>query len=457
MGWKRLGAIFSLALALTPMGVEVRAQAADMKAVAPETVGFSSDRLQRLDGAMRGMVDDKTFAGMVTVLMRHGQVVEFNAYGQRDLASGAPMRADTIFRCASMTKPVTAVAMMILYEEGKWRPDEPIAKYIPEFAGLKVFTGLDKNGQPMLEDPGHPPTMGELMSQTAGFSYGFAPDANPVDKMYADAHLMQSPSLQVFVEKLGKIPLLYQPGSRWFYSVSVDIQGYLVEKLSRQTLPDFTREHIFKPLGMKDSDFFVPGDKLARLATTYHYDETKAALVPNPPRSDPSVMPTMPSGGGGLYSTAGDYARFAQMLASGGALDGVRILAPSSVDLMRANHLSDQLLAKGEFGLPQMSNGLVFSDGVKFTDAFGIAFFRARPGIGYGYDVGVIYDPARAGRTVGKGTFHWDGAFGTWFWADPTNDIAFVGMIQRSDLQNIPDVQEIARTLTYQALVNPDK
>jgi CubicO group peptidase (beta-lactamase class C family) len=457
MGWNKAFAV-SAALALGCAATSARAL--DMKPVAPEAAGFSAERLQRLDAAMAGLVRDRQFAGMVTVLSRHGQIVEVRAYGDRNIERNAPMQPDTIVWCASMTKPVTAVAMMILYEEGKWRPEDPIAKFIPEFANLKVFAGFDKDGKPILEAPVHPPTMGELMSQTAGFTYGIMAQVNPVDKMYADADLRASPTLQVFIDRLAKLPLLYQPGSRWVYSFSVDIQGYLVEKLSGQSLPDFARQRIFTPLGMTDTDFYVPAAKLDRLATAYRRDPATGALVAaprQPVQPDPSRIPSMPSGGGGLYSTALDYVRFAQMLASGGALDGVRILAPSSVALMSANHLSDRLAANGQFGLPARSNDFVLPDGVTNTDAFGVAFYRVRPGIGYGYDVGVIYDPLKAGRTVGAGTIHWDGAYGTWFWSDPTNDIAFVGMVQHADLLQMPNVQELARTLTYQALVDPKK
>jgi CubicO group peptidase (beta-lactamase class C family) len=435
----------------------VFADSAQMKEAKPESAGFSSERLQRLDRAMQGLVANKTFAGMVTVLARHGKIVDYKVYGMQDLQNGTAMAKDTIFRCASMAKPVTAVAMMILYEEGRWRPEDPLSKYVPEFAELKVFAGLDKDGKPTVEEVAHPPTVGELMSQTAGFSYGFRPNSNPIDKMYDDANIFQSASLQDFINKLANVPLLYQPGTRRVYSVSVDIQGYLVEKLSGMSLPDFMRERIFEPLGMKDSGFFVPESKLSRLATTYHYDPAKSDLAPLPKPATVSVQPAMPSGGGGLISTAPDYARFAQMLLNGGQLNGVRILAPSSVELMRSNHLPDRLLANGEFGVPTLPNGFALADSIKIPDAFAAAFFKARPGIGYGYDVGVIFDPDKAGRTVGQGTFHWDGGFGTWFWVDPTNDVIFVGMVQRADFQSMPNVEELARTMVYQALVSPKK
>ena len=220
----------------------------------PETA-FSSERLDRLHAAMQREVDQKELAGVVTLLARHGKVVEERTYGKKDIATVVPMTPDTIFRIFSMTKPVTGVAMMILYEEGKWRPSDPISKLIPEFAQLKVFKGFDQSGNMILEDPIHPPTMRELMSHTAGFTYGVFGNT-PVDKKYQDEHILQSQSLQEMIDKLAKTPLLYQPGTRWVYSVSMDIQGYIIEKLSGQSLPDFMQQHIFGPLKMKDTGFY---------------------------------------------------------------------------------------------------------------------------------------------------------------------------------------------------------
>ena len=204
----------------------------------PERVGISSDALKELDAAMQGIVDKKQLAGVVTLLARHGKVVQHKAYGVQDIESGTPMRLDTIVRIYSMTKPIVGGAMMMLYEEGKWQPSDPIAKHIPEFANLKVFTGVDADGQPMLEAPSHPPTMGELMSHNAGFTYGLFGNS-PVDKMYQADNPLDAPSLQVFIDKMAKMPLLYQPGEKWVYSVSVDIQGYLVKNFRESRFPIF--------------------------------------------------------------------------------------------------------------------------------------------------------------------------------------------------------------------------
>jgi CubicO group peptidase (beta-lactamase class C family) len=410
--------------------------ALDMTVVKPETVGFSSERLERLHASLRQTVDNKDLSGVVTILARHGKVVDYWAYGQRDMASGAPMTKDTIFRDFSMTKPVTAVAMMILYEQGKWLPTDPIAKYIPEFAHLKVYKGADSDGKPILVDPDHAPTISELMSHTAGFTYGFFGDT-PVDHMYRDAKIFESKNLKEFIDKLAAIPLTYQPGKGWTYSVSMDIEGYIVEKLSGQSLPDFMRDNIYKPLGMKDAGFFVPAEKRSRFATLYVNDD-QGKMKPDDGKGfggTYSEQPTLPSGGGGMVSTAEDYYHFAQMLANAGELDGKRILAPASVKLMTSNHLAPSLL----------------------TGEYGIGMMQMRAGFGYGYNCAVEYDPQTANLPDGKGTFLWDGAAGTWFWVDPTNDVVFVGMIQRQLGKGSPNVEFQSRALVYQALVDPAK
>lgn len=407
----------------------------DMTPVKPETVGFSSERLERLHALIQDEIDRKQLAGAVTILARHGKVVEYRTYGVRDMGTGVAMTKDTIFRDYSMTKPVTGVAIMILYEEGKWLPNDPIAKYIPEFAHLKVFNGVDADGKMILVDPEHAPTMRELMSHSAGFSYGNG--KTPVDAMYQDLKPMQSANLQETIDKLAKIPLNYQPGKGWMYSVSMDIEGYLVEKLSGQSLPDFMRDHIFTPIGMKDAGFFVPEDKRSRFATNYKDDghgQLSVTAAGSPP-NDYAKQPTMPSGGGGLVSTPEDYYRFAQMLAHGGELDGKRVLASATVKLMTSNHLPDELL----------------------TGKFGIGQHIMRPGFGYGYNCAVVFDPLAANLPDGKGTFFWDGAAGTWFWVDPTNDIVFVGMIQRMTSPDNHNLLYRSHAVVDQALVDPEK
>jgi CubicO group peptidase (beta-lactamase class C family) len=338
-----------------------------------------------------------------------------------------------------MTKPVTGVAMMILYEQGKWQPSDPIAKYIPEFAHLKVFKGVDADGKMILVDPDHAPTMRELMTHTAGFTYGFFGNT-PVDAMYRDQKVLGSKNLQEMIDKLAKIPLLYQPSKGWTYSVSMDIQGYIVEKLSGQTLPTFIKENIYTPLGMKDSGFYVPQEKRKRFAALYQVNATgglDAAPTAGGLPTDYTTEPTQPSGGGGMVSTAEDYYHFAQMLANGGQLNGTRILAPATVKLMTSNHVPVSLL----------------------TGEFGIGHQIMRPGFGYGYDCAVVFDPPEADLPMGKGTFFWDGAAATWFWVDPTNDLIFVGMVQRmgGGGPNSFNLEHLSRSVVYQALVDPAK
>lgn len=330
--------------------------------------------------------------------------------------------------------------MMILYEEGKWSPNDPIAKYIPEFAHLKVLKGMDPNGQPILEDPTHAPTMAELMSHNAGFTYGYPelPQAfspfvggTRVDKMYNDANVLWSESLLQMIDKLAKIPLLYQPGTKWVYSVSVDIQGHIIEKISGKPLAKFMRENIFEPLDMKDTAFHVEAAKRSRVATLYETND-KGGLTLSNRGLDYSTEPTMPMGGAGLISTARDYLRFAQMVSNGGVLGGVRILSPSSVELMRTNRLPNSVASPD--GLGMISRG-----------------------IGFGFDFGVYFDPAVAGSVLGKGSYFWGGVAGTWFWIDPTNELMFVGMTQRMITAAFPEWVTRSQQTVYQSLVDPAK
>jgi CubicO group peptidase (beta-lactamase class C family) len=431
--------LLSFGVSLLPAQQPQPKHTVDRTLVRPEAVGFSSKRLENLHALIQQSVDGKQIAGAVTILARHGKIVDYRTYGVRDLASPAPMTRNTIFRDYSMTKPVTGVAMMILYEEGKWLPSDPISKFIPEFAHLKVYNGVDADGKIILVDPDHAPTMRELMSHTAGFTYGFF-GQTPVDKMYQEIRPLQSQNVQEMIDKLAKLPLLYQPGKGWTYSVSMDIEGYIVEKLSGQSLPDFDRDHIFKPLGMKDAGFYVPADKVNRFAALDTMGDD-GVLVPNATGGTNvarnfTAPPTLPSGGGGIVSTAEDYFRFAQMLLNQGELDGKRILAPATVKLMTSNHLPPSLL----------------------TGQYRIGSQVMRPGMGYGYNGAVVFDPPEANLPEGKGTYFWDGAAGTWFWIDPTNDVVFVGMIQRMGAgPNTPNLQYLSRSVIYGALVDPSK
>jgi len=347
--------------------------------------------------------------------------VHRSVQGLKDLASGEPLAHDTIFRIYSMTKPVTAAAMMILHDQGLWSPDDPIARHLPEFAEVR---GPD--GAP----PAHAPTMRELMTHTAGLAYGF--DANdPTDAAYIAAGVWQADNLAEMTRRIASAPLAYEPGTRWRYSIAMDVQGAIIEKLSGQSLPDFMRTRMFQPLGMVDTDFYVPQSKMPRLAITYRRSKTRGLVEVDQPLfgRDAGRIPKLASGGGGLYSTADDYARFAQMLLNGGELGGVRIVSQAGVALMTANHLTDELMAGG----------------------FGVGHQPIRPGFGYGFNGAVFTDPALAGSKVGRGTYQWDGAAGTWFWVDPENELVFVGLIQRMD-ERSPGCQALTQALVAEAL-----
>ena len=429
----RLGLALLLSVLLSPPLQAQRPAAvatlAPLPVAAPEAAGFTTTGLDQMDAGMQDLVDKKHLAGIVTLVARHGKVVQHKAYGVQSLETNTPMKTDTIARIYSMTKPITGVAMMMLYEEGKWKPSDPIAKHIPEFANLKVYAG-DKDGQMILEPPAHAPTMGELMSHSAGFTYGLFGNT-PVDQLYRKNNPLEATSLQGMIDRLATLPLLYQPGTKWVYSVSVDIQGYLVEKLSGKTFPEFLRTRLFEPLGMIDTGFSVPAQKVARVATIYSWDRTKNALAPEPLDPNISTLPGLPSGGGGLYGTAADYFRFAQMLLNGGEFNRRRYLKKATVDMMHTNVLSDAVL-NGNNGIGQA---------------------RFSPAQGFGYDFAVVLDPDQAKRQVGKGSYWWWGIAGTWFWIDPTNDVVFVGIIQRrSGPPGVTSHEDISRRVIAEAL-----
>jgi CubicO group peptidase (beta-lactamase class C family) len=405
----------------------------------PEALGFDSARLKKFDDYMAGVVSSGRVAGMTTLLARHGQIVSFNTWGKQSLESGAPITKDSIFRIYSMTKPITGVAMMVLFEEGKWRLDDPVTRYVPEFKNLRVVKSINKDGTMVLEDMKRPPTMREIMSHTAGFGYGLA-DQHPVDKMFREKEVLASTSLQQMIDRIATIPLMFQPGTSWSYSASVDIQGYIVEKLSGQKFSAFMDERIFKPLKMTDTAFYTGPDKAKRLSAVYVFDKDQNKIVEAKElfgiaMPDYTKAPPTESGGGGLVSTTMDYARFSQMLLNGGELDGARILSPASVELMGTNVIPKSVLVN--------SNGT------------GVAAFNEA--VGFGLDFQVVNDARAAGSLQGDGSMSWGGAAGTWFWVDPTNDLFAIGMIQRMGGTGGDDLGTMARTLTYQALLHPEK
>lgn len=438
-----LGRLFGTAVAVGFLAFAAPLQAAPKSGPAvslgnasPESVGFSSERLKRLDASMQALVDQGHLPGVTTMVVRHGKVVAFQVHGKKGF-DGPPMTQDTIFRIYSQTKPVTGVAMMILFEEGKWRLDDPVSKYIPEFANLRVYKGQNPDGSFITEAANRPPTMREIMSHAGGFAYGLVPD-NPVDKAYESTRVLGSKTGKEFIEKIAALPLVGQPGAQWKYSASVDIQGYLVEKLSGLTLADFMRTRIFEPLKMVDTGFYLPAEKADRMASLYVWAPKLQKLVPAEGFMvlDISKPPVVASGGGGLVSTSADYARFSQMILNGGELDGARILSPSTIKLMASNHLSDDIMTGKE------------------------GSFRNGRGQGFGLDFMVITDPAKAGTPAGEGTISWGGAAGTWFWIDPKNDLFFLGMIHILNKDGNPalrNLDDLSQQLVYSALVKPSK
>jgi CubicO group peptidase (beta-lactamase class C family) len=423
-------ALFVAPLALSPFAQSAHSTASavggsrvrDLAIATPESVGVSSERVHRIETAMKKLVDDKQVAALVTLLERHGKVVAFNAVGQKDVRTGDPVQKDSIFRIYSMTKPLTGLAMMMLYEEGKWRIDDPVARYIPEFARMKVYTGKNEDGTPKLEDAKRSMTMRELMTHTAGLGYVLSAN-NPVDKMIIDGNVLNSAApLKNMIDGLAKLPLLAQPGTRWSYSIGVDVQGYLVEKFSGMPFADFLRTRVFEPLGMKDTAFYVPKEKLSRLALVHNGSAN--GLVVDENRPDPTVVPLGPSGGGGLFSTAMDYARFCEMMLGGGQLNGVRIIAPRTVEMMRTNYVNPEPLK------------------------------TMQPGTGWGMDFQVVMDAAAAGDSVPNGTYSWFGIAGTWFWIDPVDDLAFVGMVQHVNLGTTRGIHGLSHSLVYQSIMN---
>jgi CubicO group peptidase (beta-lactamase class C family) len=382
--------------------------------------GMSRERLERLDDHFHAYVDAGEIAGVVTYISRRGQIVHQDAYGLADIGARRPMTEDSYFYVYSMTKPVTSVALLMLYEEGKFQLTEPIARYLPELANARVFdrdTGrvVDAVRQPTIED---------VFRHTAGYLYGPQGDTD-FDRAYGSAELLGS-DLAEFSQKLGQLPLGYQPGTRWVYSVSHDVQARLVEVLSGQPFDEFVRERIIEPLGMTETVFGRP-DRLKNQFAVIYTENDGGALVPNGALDAPGAA-TRVLGGFSLSSTASDYARFAEMLVNDGELDGVRILSRKTVDLMASNHLPDGVTR-------------------------GAAGGGNAGGEGYGLGVRVVVDPAKAGNLTSAGVFGWSGAAGTHFFVDREEDLVGVFMIQKMGGGG-PRMSAEFETLVYQAIVD---
>lgn len=412
--------------------------------VAPEEVGFSSARLARIRPVLQSYVDAGKIAGISTLIARRGQLVYADQVGLMDKEAGAPMRADAIFRIYSMTKPIICTALMTLYEQGKFHLFDPVSKYIPAFGQVKVLASDGNGGQTMV-DPIRPMTVRDLLMHTAGLTYDFLVDS-PVGELYREARLTNDAdrSLEAMIGELARLPLAYQPGSRWHYSLSIDVLAHLIEVLSGQPLRDVLQTTLFAPLGMRDTDFGVPADKLARLVTMYGMPDLFGVGVTFPQLqaawesgyneridvsvTNPTDRPTLfARGGHGLFSTVSDYMRFAQMLLNGGQLDGERILGRKIVELMHMNHLPAALL-------PYEIGGLLYA--------------------GYGFGLGsrVLLHVADSAVPGSVGELGWAGAAKTYYWIDPQEELIGVLMSQYMMGFDIPDTD--FRLLTYQALVD---
>ncbi|MFK7730446.1 MAG: serine hydrolase domain-containing protein [Pseudomonadales bacterium] len=408
---------------LAAMFAPTGANADTLKMVKPESVGMSSAALKRIDQFAQKKIESGTHTGFVSMVARHGKIVHFEATGKMGLDNDAPIKKDTLFRIYSMTKPVTAVAAMMLYEEGYFQLSDPISKYMPEFKDLQVFH--EDGNQPAQSEI----TIEHLLTHTAGFSYGFD-NVHPVNKLYNSSAIFEAPDLTEFTKKLAQLPLRYEPGTRYYYSVATDVLGALVERVSGQPLDTFFQQRIFEPLGMNDTFFSVPADKLDRLATNHvwDYENNEIALVPVERRRSYENV-SLFSGGGGLVSTAMDYMRFCEMLRAGGRYNGARLLGPKTVQYMSMNQLSDEVRNEGADEYPAM---------------------HLYPGQSFGLGFGVITEPGMSQVVSSKGEYSWGGAADTKFWIDPEEDLVVVLMTQL--LRAPGETRYQIKVATYQAL-----
>lgn len=387
----------------------------------PARAGMSAERLRRITAMSRRYVDEGKLAGVVTLVARDGKIVHFEAVGQRGAADDRPMTKDALFRIFSMSKPITAVAAMMLYEEGAFALSDPVEKFVPELADLDVLVDGD------LVPAERTMTMRHLLTHTAGLSYGFNP-RDPVDVEYNEVQPLGAKNLDEFAERLGTLPLAFEPGERWHYSVAVDVTGLVVQRLSGMSFDVFLKERLFDPLGMEDTFFNVPADKLDRLLPNHRWSREEERLVQfDRPYEETRLF----SGGGGLVSSTMDYLRFSEMVRRGGELDGVRILSPKTVEFMTANHLPSTVTGSGSGENP-------------------LAGAAAR-GFGFGLGFGINVNPVGAGILGSLGEYSWGGAAGTVFWVDPVEELVVIGMIQ---LMGSPwPLREELRVLANQAIM----
>ena len=381
-------------------------------------------RLEAVETDLVGRIDEGKLSGAVVMIAQGGEVLMHKALGYQNVEEQIPMKNDTIFRIFSMTKPITGTALMTLYDEGKFNLDDPLEKYLPELSNLRVAISANDDGTWETEPADHPLTVKELMSHTGGFTY-FPPIGNgPIAQAYVEAGIGGDATLAESVPELRDIPLDYQPGTKWVYSISVDIQGYLIEKLSGQTLDTFFQERIFEPLGMKDTGFYVSADKAHRLSGMYIPSNESLLRTDNLGNSLGGSFlekPAFLAGGHGLTSTASDYMKFAQMHLNKGTLNGTRILSEDAIDLMRNNQLPEDVKAIGQ----------------------------PYPGNVFGLDFAVV-ENSEIFQKAPVGTHWWWGIAGSWFWIDPVTETVFIGMIQNNDILLSLQIHRAARSAIYE-------
>lgn len=405
-----------------------------------ERVGMSSERLKLIETMNQRYVDDGKIVGLLTAVARDGRIVHTSAVGNKGLEDSRPLEMDDLFRIYSMTKPITAVAIMKLYEQGKFHLTDPVSKFVPEFKNLTIL--VDGEAVPVTT----PMTMQHLLTHTAGLSYGFDP-SDPVDKLYNEAQLWHAKDLDDFAARLGKLPLKFQPGERWHYSVAVDVTGLIVQRLSGLSFDTYLQENLFDPLDMKDTFFSVPADKIDRFLPNHTLDpktgkprsfsaqgtDIDAAQVLDGCRAMCDYKNvSLFSGGGGLVSTLRDYVRFAEAVRNGGELDGVRILSPKTVAYMARNHLPASVQGGGSGEQPNLGGATL-------------------NGFGFGLGFGVVTDTAAAGVIGSDGQYYWGGAAGTVFWIDPVEDLIVVSMMQL--MGGWPSYRPDLRVATYQSIL----
>ncbi len=398
----------------------------------PEDVGLSSARLARIGPWMQHWVDEGKLAGVSTLVARRGRVVHHAWCGKADLARGTPMAADTIVRIYSMTKPLTSVAIMMLYEEGRFQLDDPITRFLPCFSNMRVFAGGARGKietVPAVRDI----TFRDLLTHTSGLTYGFM-ESTLVDAQYRERHVnfqADDGDLGQMVERVAALPLLAQPGAEWNYSVATDVLGHLVAVISGQSFESFMLERVTGPLGMVDTAFHLPPEKLPRFAANYlRAGDDLLHLADDPATSRYGAPRAICSGGGGLVSTAGDYLRFCQMMLNKGELDGVRLLGRKTVELMTSNHLRGDMADMGQ---------------ARFSES-------TYEGIGFGLGFSVMLDPAKAQILGTPGEYAWGGAASTAFWVDPAEEMAVILLTQLMPSSTYPLRREL-RVLTYHAII----